>query len=51
MARAGDVVAICGKGHETMQTIAGVDHPFNDAGAARAALEALKVKDGLFVGQ
>ena len=51
MARAGDVVAICGKGHETMQTIAGVDHPFNDAAAARAGLEALKAKDGLFVGQ
>jgi UDP-N-acetylmuramoyl-L-alanyl-D-glutamate--2,6-diaminopimelate ligase len=29
-ARAGDVVLIAGKGHETTQTIAGVDLPFSD---------------------
>jgi len=29
-AESGDVVVICGKGHETTQTIKGVDHPFDD---------------------
>jgi UDP-N-acetylmuramoyl-L-alanyl-D-glutamate--2,6-diaminopimelate ligase len=30
MAKAGDVVAILGKGHEVGQEIAGVKHPFDD---------------------
>jgi len=37
-ARAGDVVLLAGKGHETYQEIAGVRHPFNDREAAVAAL-------------
>jgi UDP-N-acetylmuramoyl-L-alanyl-D-glutamate--2,6-diaminopimelate ligase len=40
-ARAGDVVLIAGKGHETTQTIAGVAHPFSDVDEARAALSLL----------
>jgi len=39
-ARAGDVVLIAGKGHETTQEIAGVRHPFSDAEVARACLSA-----------
>ncbi len=37
-ARAGDVVLLAGKGHETYQEIAGVRHPFSDLEVARAAL-------------
>jgi UDP-N-acetylmuramoyl-L-alanyl-D-glutamate--2,6-diaminopimelate ligase len=39
-ARAGDIVLVAGKGHETYQEIAGVRHPFSDQEVARAALEA-----------
>ena len=39
-ARAGDIVLVAGKGHETWQEIAGVRHPFSDREAATAALEA-----------
>jgi UDP-N-acetylmuramoyl-L-alanyl-D-glutamate--2,6-diaminopimelate ligase len=35
LARAGDVVVIAGKGHETGQTVAGVVHPFDDSSVAR----------------
>ncbi|HET7562643.1 MAG TPA: UDP-N-acetylmuramoyl-L-alanyl-D-glutamate--2,6-diaminopimelate ligase [Rhodanobacteraceae bacterium] len=37
-ARAGDVVLIAGKGHETYQESAGVKRPFDDFKVARAAL-------------
>jgi UDP-N-acetylmuramyl tripeptide synthase len=37
-ARAGDVILVAGKGHETYQEIAGVRHPFSDREIARAAL-------------
>ena len=37
-ARAGDVVLLAGKGHETYQEIAGVRHPFSDREVADAAL-------------
>jgi UDP-N-acetylmuramoyl-L-alanyl-D-glutamate--2,6-diaminopimelate ligase len=37
-ARAGDVVLLAGKGHETYQEIAGVRHPFSDREVASAAL-------------
>jgi UDP-N-acetylmuramoyl-L-alanyl-D-glutamate--2,6-diaminopimelate ligase len=37
-ARAGDVVLLAGKGHETYQEIAGSRHPFSDGDVARAAL-------------
>jgi UDP-N-acetylmuramoyl-L-alanyl-D-glutamate--2,6-diaminopimelate ligase len=37
-ARAGDVVLLAGKGHETYQEIAGVRHPFSDREMALAAL-------------
>jgi UDP-N-acetylmuramoyl-L-alanyl-D-glutamate--2,6-diaminopimelate ligase len=39
-ARAGDVVLVAGKGHETTQTTGGVTVPFDDREeAARALLE------------
>jgi UDP-N-acetylmuramoyl-L-alanyl-D-glutamate--2,6-diaminopimelate ligase len=38
-ANADDVVLIAGKGHEPYQEIAGVRHPFDDTGVAKAALE------------
>jgi UDP-N-acetylmuramyl-tripeptide synthetase len=38
-ARAGDVLLIAGKGHETEQIVGAVRHPFSDAAEARAALE------------
>ena len=38
MARAGDIVVIAGKGHETGQEIAGTVHPFDDRDELRAAL-------------
>ncbi len=37
-ARAGDVVLLAGKGHETYQEIAGARHPFSDRDVAGAAL-------------
>jgi UDP-N-acetylmuramoyl-L-alanyl-D-glutamate--2,6-diaminopimelate ligase len=37
-ARAGDVVVIAGKGHETYQLIGGAVLPFDDREVARAAL-------------
>jgi len=37
-ARAGDVVLIAGKGHETGQEVAGVLHPFDDRVVAREEL-------------
>jgi UDP-N-acetylmuramoyl-L-alanyl-D-glutamate--2,6-diaminopimelate ligase len=40
-ARAGDVVVIAGKGHETGQTAGGVTTPFDDRVVAREELEAL----------
>ncbi|MGQ0824063.1 MAG: UDP-N-acetylmuramoyl-L-alanyl-D-glutamate--2,6-diaminopimelate ligase [Actinomycetota bacterium] len=40
-ARAGDVVVIAGKGHETGQTALGVTRPFDDRAVAREELEAL----------
>ena len=30
MAREGDVIVLCGKGHETYQDIGGVKHPFDE---------------------
>ncbi|WIG54300.1 MAG: UDP-N-acetylmuramoyl-dipeptide--2,6-diaminopimelate ligase [Rhodanobacteraceae bacterium] len=39
-ARAGDVVLIAGKGHETYQEVGGAKHPFDDLQVARATLEA-----------
>lgn len=38
MARPGDAVVICGKGHETYQEVKGVRHHFDDAEEAVAAL-------------
>ncbi len=40
MARAGDVVVIAGKGHETYQEVGGARVPFDDAVEVRAALTA-----------
>jgi UDP-N-acetylmuramoyl-L-alanyl-D-glutamate--2,6-diaminopimelate ligase len=34
-ARAGDIVLVAGKGHETGQEIAGVVHPFDDGAVVR----------------
>ena len=40
-ARAGDIVLVAGKGHETYQEVAGVKHPFDDRAVAREALARL----------
>ncbi len=40
-ARAGDVVLLAGKGHETYQAVGGVNLPFDDRQAAREALAKL----------
>ncbi len=40
LARAGDLVVIAGKGHETTQTVAGEVRPFDDRVVARELLEA-----------
>jgi UDP-N-acetylmuramoyl-L-alanyl-D-glutamate--2,6-diaminopimelate ligase len=37
-ARAGDIVLVAGKGHETGQEVAGVVHPFDDRDVVREAL-------------
>lgn len=39
-ARPGDIVLLCGKGHEPYQEIAGVKHPFDDREVARRILRA-----------
>jgi UDP-N-acetylmuramoyl-L-alanyl-D-glutamate--2,6-diaminopimelate ligase len=44
-ARAGDVVLIAGKGHETTQRIGAQERPFSDRDVARAALDELAVPD------
>jgi UDP-N-acetylmuramoyl-L-alanyl-D-glutamate--2,6-diaminopimelate ligase len=38
-ARPGDVVVIAGKGHELVQEVRGVEHPFSDVEVARAAVK------------
>jgi len=45
-ARAGDVVVLAGKGHETTQTALGKSAPFDDRVEARAALERLGLGKG-----
>jgi UDP-N-acetylmuramoyl-L-alanyl-D-glutamate--2,6-diaminopimelate ligase len=45
-ARAGDVVVLAGKGHETTQTTAGKAQPFDDREEARAALARLGLAKG-----
>ncbi|MDQ2817743.1 MAG: UDP-N-acetylmuramoyl-L-alanyl-D-glutamate--2,6-diaminopimelate ligase [Candidatus Eremiobacteraeota bacterium] len=40
-ARAGDVVVIAGKGHESYQSVRGEQLPFSDAAVAKSALQAL----------
>jgi UDP-N-acetylmuramoyl-L-alanyl-D-glutamate--2,6-diaminopimelate ligase len=46
LARAGDVVVIAGKGHETYQIIGAERHPFDDRHVARQALRALGFGEG-----
>lgn len=45
-ARAGDVVLVAGKGHETGQEIAGVKHPFDDRVVLAEAIDAQGGGDG-----
>jgi UDP-N-acetylmuramoyl-L-alanyl-D-glutamate--2,6-diaminopimelate ligase len=40
MLGSGDALVIAGKGHETSQIIAGVEHPFDDAAVVRTLLAA-----------
>jgi UDP-N-acetylmuramoyl-L-alanyl-D-glutamate--2,6-diaminopimelate ligase len=40
MLGSGDALVIAGKGHETSQIIAGVEHPFDDAAVVRPLLAA-----------
>lgn len=42
IARAGDIVLVCGKGAENYQEIKGVKYPFDDKTEIKAALDALK---------
>jgi UDP-N-acetylmuramoyl-L-alanyl-D-glutamate--2,6-diaminopimelate ligase len=42
----GDTLVIAGKGHETSQTIAGIEHPFVDAAEARAAIARMTAESG-----
>jgi UDP-N-acetylmuramoyl-L-alanyl-D-glutamate--2,6-diaminopimelate ligase len=42
----GDTLVIAGKGHETTQTIGGIEHPFEDAATARAAIARLTAESG-----
>jgi UDP-N-acetylmuramoyl-L-alanyl-D-glutamate--2,6-diaminopimelate ligase len=42
MARAGDIVLVAGKGHETGQEINGVVHPFDDRDVVRDVLSTLR---------
>jgi UDP-N-acetylmuramoyl-L-alanyl-D-glutamate--2,6-diaminopimelate ligase len=42
LAEEGDVVLVCGKGHETTQEIAGVKHPFDDREVVRSFSPAAK---------
>ena len=44
MARAGDVVVLAGKGHETYQEIKGVKHPFDEKVVVRELLEKTPVQ-------
>jgi UDP-N-acetylmuramoyl-L-alanyl-D-glutamate--2,6-diaminopimelate ligase len=39
LAKAGDVVLVAGKGHETYQEVKGVKHPFDDAAILKETLE------------
>jgi UDP-N-acetylmuramoyl-L-alanyl-D-glutamate--2,6-diaminopimelate ligase len=39
--RSGDALVVAGKGHETTQTIAGIDHPFEDAAVIREAVRGI----------
>ncbi|HQV50991.1 MAG: UDP-N-acetylmuramoyl-L-alanyl-D-glutamate--2,6-diaminopimelate ligase [Flavobacteriales bacterium] len=41
MAKAGDVVLVAGKGHETYQEVNGVKHPFDDVAVLKETLELL----------
>lgn len=42
--REGDVIALCGKGHETYQEIRGVKHPFDEKVVVAELLEELRAK-------
>ncbi|SFF94253.1 UDP-N-acetylmuramoylalanyl-D-glutamate--2,6-diaminopimelate ligase [Halobacillus alkaliphilus] len=42
MAKAGDMVLIAGKGHETYQEVNGVRHPFDDSEVAKMILKRMK---------
>ncbi|MCB5247665.1 MAG: UDP-N-acetylmuramoyl-L-alanyl-D-glutamate--2,6-diaminopimelate ligase [Candidatus Cloacimonetes bacterium] len=39
LARPGDIVVLCGKGHETYQEIEGTRHPFDDAATAASYMD------------
>jgi len=41
LARPGDVVLVCGKGHERSMAFGAIEYPWDDRAATRAALDAL----------
>ena len=45
-ARPGDLVMVCGKGHEQSMCFGEVEYPWDDRGALRAALSTLLGLDG-----
>jgi UDP-N-acetylmuramoyl-L-alanyl-D-glutamate--2,6-diaminopimelate ligase len=44
--KSGDTLVIAGKGHETTQTVAGVDHPFEDSAVVRTVVTAMAAESG-----
>jgi UDP-N-acetylmuramoyl-L-alanyl-D-glutamate--2,6-diaminopimelate ligase len=45
MARAGDVLLVAGKGHETGQEVAGTVHPFDDRDVLREVISGLPAEE------
>ena len=44
IAEEGDIIVLCGKGHETYQDIQGVKHPFDEKVVVQELLEELRAQ-------